>query len=240
MPISAILATASIGASIYGASKTASAAKRAAASQERAAERAADTQLEMYERTRADLAPYRGVGEGAVYSLADLYGLPTPSNPEGGQPFSDNALAAFERSPDYRFAFEQGTKARDASAASRGMLLSGSQLKELTKFGQGLATQTFGNYTGRLAGLAQLGQGASAQTGQFGAGAARGIADAQLGVGEAQASGIVGSANAWNQGLQSGFNNLAMLPYLPSYGGSAYSSSLPSFGATRGTTPALY
>jgi hypothetical protein len=71
-PITAIAAGSIVGAgaSIYGANKGASAVKKAA-------KKAADTELQMYQQSREDLAPYRQVGYGALDMLAKLYGVPT-------------------------------------------------------------------------------------------------------------------------------------------------------------------
>lgn len=67
-----------------------------------------------------------------------------------------NDPGAFEGSPGFNFALDQGVQARDRSAAARGQLGSGNQLKELTAFGQGLANQERGNEINRF--LAFLGQ----------------------------------------------------------------------------------
>jgi hypothetical protein len=100
------------------------------------------------------LNPYYRTGTSALTSLAQLYGL------NGQQAFNDNALDAFRRSPDYAFALEEGGNAVTNQAAARGLLNSGNYLRDLTSFGQGLATQNFGNYANRLASLAGMGQSA--------------------------------------------------------------------------------
>lgn len=132
---------------------------------DRFGDRERDTLKRYGEKATGYLEPWRTVGQDAVYSLADLYGLPTEKNPEGGQPLSDEALAAFERSPDYQFALQQGIKAHDASAAAKGNLLSGGAERERTEFASGLASQNFGNYFSRLFQLSQLGEGAAADSG---------------------------------------------------------------------------
>jgi hypothetical protein len=84
-------------------------------------------------------------------------------------------LDRFQSSPGYQFQMDQGIKARDASAAAKGMLLSGNHQQELTSFGQGLANQdynnyenrlqgTYGNYYNRLAGVAGLGANMNSQS----------------------------------------------------------------------------
>lgn len=169
------------------------------------------------------MSPYTQAGAGATYSLADLYGLPTASNPQGGQPLSDSSLEAFRNSPDYAFALKEGVRATDMGAAAKGGLLSGGAQKGLTEFGQGLASQQFGNYFNRLLQLSQMGEGASEYVGNADLATGRGIADtemqtgrgvattqlakgdalarARLGATGARAAGITGAAGARAVGL---------------------------------------
>lgn len=174
---------------IYGANKAAS-AERAGA------DKASATQLEMYNKTRGDLSPYNETGKAATYTLAGLYGLPGADGTVHAPDYS-----GFKNSPDYAFAKSEGINALDSSAAAKGNLLSGGQLKELTDYGSGLASQNYGNYVQRLMGLAQLGESAGAQTGSYGANAAGNIGNAQMRAGEATASGFVGAANSINAGI---------------------------------------
>lgn len=60
---------------VAGAVIGGNAAKDAASTQAAAADRATDAQLEMYEQTREDLAPYRASGTAANTRLAYLMGL---------------------------------------------------------------------------------------------------------------------------------------------------------------------
>lgn len=53
----------------------------------------------------------------------------------------------------YKFAFNQGQEAVNRNLAAKGLLKSGNRLSELTKFGQGLASQQYGAETDRLANL---------------------------------------------------------------------------------------
>jgi hypothetical protein len=56
----------------------------------------------------------------------------------------------FEADPGYEFRRNEGIRAMDASAAQRGQLLSGNQLKELQQYGQGLAAQEYQNWFNRF------------------------------------------------------------------------------------------
>lgn len=105
----------------------------------------------------ARVAPYANAGLPAVNSLADIGGL---NGPEGSAAARDR----FVTSPGYGFTYDEGLRAIDHGAASRGILRSGDTIKEEQKYGAGLASQEFRNYVGDLKGLATL--GANAATGQ--------------------------------------------------------------------------
>lgn len=178
MPVGLLVGGATIGSAIIGSNT----AKKAAKAQAQAAAQA-----------REDQMPFMIPGQGAMASLARLYGI----DPETGayspdDAFNEASLAAFRRSPDYQFALREGIGAVENSQAGRGMLRSGNTLRALDQFGQGLATQTFGNYRGALGQLAQLGAGAAGAAG-----------NAAMQRGAAEASGIVGAGNAWSNALGS-------------------------------------
>lgn len=149
------------------------------------------------------MTPWTDMGRGATYSLADLYGLPTAQNPQGGQPLSDQALDAFRRSPDYQFAMDEAIKGADRTAAAKGGLISGGQQGGVARLASGLATQNYSNYFNRLLQLSQLGENASEYVGNARmttgrdisdtmTNTARGIATTQLAQGDASARGILG------------------------------------------------
>ena len=215
MPVGAVIGAAGVGSALIGAN----AAKKAGKVQAKAASTASDTTLQMYEQTRADLAPYAGTGGSALTSIANMYGLPTADHPGGGQAFDTSALEAFRRSPDYQVALKEGVRARDLSAASRGNLLSGGQEKRLAEFGSDLGDLKFGQYMDRLYKLAGMGQNAAAGQGGAAANAGSSLANLALSRGEAEAAGTVGSANAIAGGINGIGSNLA---YLAARNPSAY------------------
>ena len=219
MPAVALIAGANVVTGIIGAGAAQSAAKTQAAAENQAA----NTQLTMFDQTQANLQPFTDVGKSATYTLADLYGLPTPTNPNGGQPYNPASLAAFTNSPDYQFAQQQGIAGLDQSAASKGGLLSGNQLEAITNYSSGLATQNFGNYVTRLSDLAGLGESAGAQQGSASQAAANGISSAQVGAGQATASGTVGAYNSLAGGVNNGINNYLTLSRLQMPTPSSYS-----------------
>ena len=61
--------------------------------------------------------------------------------------------SSIESQPGYQFAYNQGLEAVNRTAAAKGMLGSGNRLYELTKYGQGLASQQYGNTVSQLSNL---------------------------------------------------------------------------------------
>jgi hypothetical protein len=163
----AIPAAVGIGSALIGSNATKKAANTAA----QAAQQAQAV-------TREDLAPWRDTGSWALGQLRGELG------------------SGFQLSPGYDFAMSEGVRAIDRGASARGLLGSGARLRELTRYGQGLANQEYGSYLNRLAALAGLGQTAATNTAQMGGQALMqgGLAQAQGGINSANA--ILGGANA--------------------------------------------
>lgn len=93
-----------------------------------------------------------------------LIGDPPPPGLVGFDTTQTNPMEFFLRSvPGYKFAFDEGQRAVQSSAASRGTLLTGGTLKALTKYGTGVADQLYGDTVNRYLSLADLGlRGATA------------------------------------------------------------------------------
>lgn len=203
-----------VGASVFTGMNSANASKNAANAQVQAAQTAANTQLGIYNQTRSDLMPYNMTGQSALSQLAKMFGLSPGGN---GTPNAGAATSALTQFPGYQFGLNQGQTALDRSAASRGMLLSGGQLKDSQQFGTNYAMQQAWNpYISQLTGMSSLGENAAAISGNQGVTTGQGVANSQLAAGQAQASGIVGSSNAINTGISSGFNaglNSSLLAY---------------------------
>lgn len=160
-----------------------------------AAKKAAALQAAQFAQTREDLAPFREAGVTSLNQLQILLGL--SGTPEEQQAARD----ALTSSPNFQFQLGQGVTALDQSAAARGGLLSGNQLKGVTEFGQGLASNTFSSRFNQLSAIAGLGQNAAAQTGNLGAQSAANQGNALIAGGQARASGFAGVANAATAGV---------------------------------------
>jgi hypothetical protein len=101
-----------------------------------------------------------------------------------------------------------GHEALDNSAAAKGGVLGGNQIRAQTEYGQGLATQNLQNYLGRLSGLSGQGIQAGGYLGQIGTGvgsqvgaSANNMANSTMAAGTAEASGILGMTRASIAGL---------------------------------------
>lgn len=107
-------------------------------------------------------------------------------------------MSLFQSSPDYQFRLGEGIKALDRSAAARGMLGSGAQMKALQDYGQNTAAGEYNNWYNKLAQLAGYGQTATSNTAALG----------QQAAGQA-GSALVSTGNQAGQLRASGYNNLA-------------------------------
>lgn len=145
-----------------------------------------------------------GPGGAGYYQTGQAPGsTPTADVPQvDAATAQQNAFAQFRTDPGYQFAFDEGSKALQNSAAARGILNSGATAKALTRYGQGVADQQYGNYFARLQSLAGLGQSATGATAQAGQAAAGNAGNALMAGGNARASAYGGAATAANQGIQ--------------------------------------
>ena len=283
----AILGGLSAASNIFGASKSASAAKNAANIQAASGREVLAQNQKFYDTSRQDLSPYRSGGGQALTTLNDLlYGkLQTPagamswndwqnkylSRPDiqaagytsatlpasttdqlrqdyntylGGFPQTQDGETLlspiptdysypefnFQTEPGYQFRLNEGNKAIDRAAAANQLPKGGATLKALLKYGQDYASNEYGNAYNRYANnrtfdygafsdtwnrlaankdrpfnylttLSGQGLSAAGQGAQLGQNFANMNSQTLTGIGNAQASGIVGQANAWNQGL---------------------------------------
>jgi len=132
------------------------------------------------------------------------------ANPTGG-----TAYGGFTATPGYEFRVNQGTDAVNALAGARGGLNSGRTMQDLAKFGQGIASEEYGNYMGRLTGLTQMGQNSAAMTGTAGQNYASNAGNLMQSSGNALADGYLNSASSINNGMN---NALGVWRYQSQYG----------------------
>lgn len=222
-------------AALGGAVIESSAAGAAANAQSRSAQNALQLQSGMYNQTVTNEQPFLQAGTGATSQLNYLLGTGTPggagtasSSTAGGfgslnAPFTQDMFK--NMSPAYQFQLQQGQQGTLNSETGSGAL-SGSALKDLTSFNQGLANTSFNtafsqyqtqqsNTYNRLMGVAQMGQGAASNQATGGSNFAAGIGQSATNIGTAQAGGMVGSANAIAGGLSSAAGSYGASQALP-------------------------
>jgi hypothetical protein len=130
MPWSFIIPAA---ASLIGGSMQASAAEKAAKTTAGAADAATALQKRIYEESVARQKPFYDVG---VNALPDLV---------KASKYTPFTMQQFQADPGYAFRMQEGLKALDRSAASRGGLLSGATLRGAQRYGQDLGSQEYTN-----------------------------------------------------------------------------------------------
>jgi hypothetical protein len=113
--------------------------------------------------------------------------------------------------PSYKWRLEQGQEALDRSAASRGMLLSGAQLRGSQEFGQNAASQEYGAQFGRVSGMADDAQRGAAGISALQQGQGSALADLATGRGTALGNLAIGQGTALNSLGQTNLGNLTTL-----------------------------
>lgn len=232
-----MVAAAVIGAGLGGALISANASKSAANTQADAANAATAQQEAMYEQNQANLKPYM---DGGNVSLSTLSGKLADGS-LGGNFTAADYLA--NKDPGYSFQLDQGQQALQNSQAAKDGVLSGSALKGLINYNQGVAATGYQNAYNRwlqsqqntfdqLMRTATLGENAAAGAGTTGAGYASGISNTITGAGNAQAAGTVGSANAISNGLSNGSGYLYLNSLLSGNNGGVSSGALAAANNT--------
>lgn len=220
----AVVAGSAINA--YSSGKATNAQVQSANDANAVAERSTDKQLALQEKMfnkNVELQqPAIDAGNTSRNRLMQLLGL-SAGGADNGSLMHDFSTADFQSDPGYQFRMDQGQQALERSAAARGGLLSGTALKDTTRFSQGLASQDYqaafdrfqSNRTNKinpllsLAGSAQTASGALGAAGQnYANGASQTLGNYSstvgqnlTGAGNARASGYVGAANAIGNGL---------------------------------------
>lgn len=179
------------GTAAYSANQQKKAAQGAANAAADGQQLSIAEQQRQFDLTRQDMQPWMQAGQNALGQMQSL---------------NSGDFSSFTQSPDYQFALEQGLQGLDRSAAARGSLNTGGHSADVLGYAQGLASQNYGNFYNRLAGLANVGQTTATSLGQFGANAASNIGNAYGNIGNARASSYQarGDANSQLGGILGG------------------------------------
>ena len=129
----------------------------------------------------------------------------------GGTPGTDGSAAAqaafdqYRKSTGYDFRVNQGLNAVNSGYAGRGSIKSGAAMKAINDYGQGMASQEFGNYLNALGNQQSLGMSAGSALAGVGQNYANSLGNIYQQNGANQANAAMIKANA----IGSGVNGLA-------------------------------
>lgn len=242
-----VSAAASVGSAAIGAHAAGKAADQQAAS----ADKALDFQNKVNDQTQLNQKPYLDAGSTSISKLMEHLNDGT-FGPGSNAAFKAPTLDEARSTPGYQFTKDQGLRAVDAGAAARGGALSGGAVKAELGYATGLADSTYGNvfnrslagYQANLAKQAQefsqlyqpasLGENAAANAGNNAQQVAGNVGNLMTQVGNAQAAGTIGSANAITGGINSAANFTQQAALMRDYGygaGGGYSPAIGNGGA---------
>jgi len=205
-------------ATVGGAVSQKRAADKAAKAQTNASRESIAAQQDSEDRALALQRPFFNAGYAATAALLDLNGIDrsrlgpaaveprqgkslAPQDelapgPPGPEDLSSYGKYNFQADPGYQFRMDEGIRALDRSAAARGSLNSGGQLRKLTRYGQDYASNEYQRVYDRIAQIAGFGRGASSDSAGIVVNTGQNIGGALTNAGEARASGFVASGNA--------------------------------------------
>jgi hypothetical protein len=270
--------------SLAGGKKGASAATQAANIQAATARQALALEQAKFQTTQQQIQPFLDFGTGQLPALGGaLQNLTSPIDTSLPQFTFQPTAADLAQTPGYQFTLQQGLEAEQARINASGLGSSGSAIRGAGQYAAGLASQTWPQVfqakqseyqtninsliadrtmnlqqrqqiINQLMGGVNVGQQAAGTLAGVNTAASQQQASTITGIGAAQASGVVGSANALVGGLQGvgsaaggAASNLALINALqgpgtsfnvpPGYGGYSTAANYYGFGGTGGSGP---
>ena len=222
-----MVAVAIAGAGLVGAGASIYSSSKAADAQKAGIDASAAVQREMFDKQTALQEPFRQGGMTAQNQLMTLLGLNpgadsgvtvNPNDPNFGKYSRDFSMADYQADPGYAFRLSEGMKGLQNSAAAKGLLSSGSTLKGITDYGQGMASQEYGNAYNRyqtnranqlnpLQSLMGSGQTAANTLTNAAGNLGQGLGQAAAATGAANASAYMNTGNALSNALSGGVNS---------------------------------
>jgi hypothetical protein len=179
----------SAGASILSGITGGKAAKEAAKTQAAAYQKGIDEQHRQFDTTQANFAPFLQAGTGALGATQGLLGLQ-------GNDAQQSAIDALKASPGFTSLYNTGQDTILQNAAATGGLRGGNTQSSLAQFGSGLLGQVIQQQLSNYGGLISTGAGATNNLANFGQQTANNVSNSLGQQGQANASGILGSAAA--------------------------------------------
>jgi hypothetical protein len=190
------------------------AAKDAAGQYSQSAAAGLQYNREMFDKINEQNAPYRATGERG----ANLYNTMADTGYLTAQPSMDDLTRLM---PNYKFGLDQGMGQLNSQMNAAGGLVSGNALQGAQQFAQGYAGNSLmdafnayqanrTNVVSNVNALTNVGQQANATTATAASGATANASNLLSSIGNAQAAGTMGAANAYASGLNN-ISNYAML-----------------------------
>ena len=216
------VAGAVVVAGVAGAYMQSKAASKASDQYAAQAERGLQYNQEMFNTINEQNAPYRASGEKG----ANLYNQLADSGYLTAQPTMNDM---YKLMPNYKFGLDQGLGQLNSQINAAGGAVSGNAIQGAQQFAQGYAgnalTDAFNQYqvnrsnvVSNVNALTNVGQQANATTATAASGATANASNMLSSIGNAQAAGTMGQANAWGGALNN-ISNYAMLYGMRSGGG---------------------
>jgi hypothetical protein len=216
------VAGAVVVAGVANAYMQSQASSKAADQYSQQAERGLQYNQQMFDTINAQNEPYRNIGQKG----ATLYGQLADSGYLTAQPSMDDMTRLM---PNYRFGLDQGLGQFNAQLNAAGGAVSGNAIQGGQQFAQGYALNSLAdafnqyqanrsNVVSNVNALTNVGQQANATTATAASGASANASNMLSSIGNAQAAGTMGGANAWGGALNN-ISNYAMLYGMRSGGG---------------------
>ena len=236
------------GANLIGGVMGSNAAKKAAEAQAAAAREQLALQRRMYEETTARNQPWLNTGMGANNRLATMLGTGgNAGDADYGSLTRNFSMADYlnNQDPGYQFGLDTGMNALNAQNAATGGSQSGAAMKAAQRYGVDYGStkynEAFNRYTNNrsniynmLSGQSAAGQASANNTAAAGNAFATGGGAAMGNIGAANASGYMGSSNAYSNAIgnaMNNYNNMSMMNRMFPGQGSPTPASAPSVGS---------
>lgn len=184
MPAAAAVAV--VAASAYSANRQASAANKAASAQAKSGQAAIDESIAAREQSRQDLQPYAQFGEQQLQSLQNML-------------TSDGQMQYLQNNPIFNASLKNMNEQVLNNAAVRGRLNAGDTRQQFFDNFQAAALPLLSYQSNNLFNAVNLGQASAAGQANNTLTTSANIGNTMTGIGNAQAAGIIGRANAQSQ-----------------------------------------
>lgn len=187
-----------------------------------------------------------GFGQQNIYSTPDEFakahwegygskeGRASPfATPASAQQNAENAFNTFRNSTGYKFRLDQGLDAVNGGYAGAGTIKSGAAMKAINDYGQGMASQEFGNYLNALGNQQQLGLSAGSALAGVSQNSANNLGQIAMNTGD----NLANAALLKSQNNGQAINSLAMIGsgILGRQGGGGFNPNTSQWAQGTGT-----